>query len=159
LSDSVFVSVELGGRTVDVGTAYFTRRNTTVSTSFRYAEEYLARPGTYAIDPAMPLLKGNYAPAGLPGAFADCSPDRWGKNLISKTVRAKALRDGRTVPSVGDVDYLLGVSDLTRQGALRFRLEPEGQFLHPGLGVPKLIDLPRLLHAADGVGEDRIGPG
>lgn len=79
MSVSVFVSVELDGRTVEVGTAYFARRNTTVSTSFRYAEEYLARPGAHAIDPAMPLLKGNYAPAGLPGAFADCSPDRWGQ--------------------------------------------------------------------------------
>jgi serine/threonine-protein kinase HipA len=154
LSDSVFVSVELDGQTVEVGTAYFTRRNAMISTSFRYAEDYLARPGAYAIDPAMPLLKGNYVPAGLPGAFADCSPDRWGKNLISKTVRAKALREGRTAPSVGDVDYLLGVSDLTRQGSLRFRQEAEGQFLHPGLSVPKLIELPRLLHAADGVARD-----
>lgn len=154
MSDSVFVSVELNGQTVEVGTAYFTRRNTIVSTSFRYAEDYLARRGAYAIDPAMPLLKGNYAPAGLPGAFADCSPDRWGKNLISKAVRAKALREGRSAPSVGDVDYLMGVSDLTRQGALRFRQAPEGQFLHPGLTVPKLIELPRLLHAADGVARD-----
>ncbi|TDO68673.1 serine/threonine-protein kinase HipA [Kribbella sp. VKM Ac-2571] len=154
MSDPVFVSVEIGGETVEVGTAYFTRRNAVVSTSFRYAEDYLARPGAYAIDPGMPLLKGNYALAGLPGAFTDCSPDRWGKNLISKTVRAKALRDGRTAPSVGDVDYLLGVSDLTRQGALRFRQQPEGQFLHPGLTVPKLIELPRLLRAADGVARD-----
>lgn len=154
MSDSVFVSVELDGQTVEVGTAYFTRRNTVVSTSFRYAEDYLARPGAYAIDPAMPLLKGNYVLAGLPGAFADCSPDRWGKNLISKTVRAKALREGRTAPSVGDVDYLLGVSDLTRQGALRFRREPEEPFLHSGLSVPKLVELPRLLRAADAVARD-----
>lgn len=154
MTDPVFVSVDLDGRTVEVGTAYFTRRNNIVATSFRYAEGYLARPGAYAIDPAMPLLNGNYAPAGLPGIFADCSPDRWGKNLISKTVRAKALRDGRTAPSVSDVDYLLGVSDLTRQGALRFRQEPDGRFLHPGLTVPKLIELPRLLRAADGVARD-----
>ncbi|WP_405061434.1 type II toxin-antitoxin system HipA family toxin [Kribbella sp. NBC_01505] len=154
MSDSVLVSVELDGRTVEVGTAYFTYRQGVTSTSFRYAEEYLARPGAYAIDPAMPLLKGNYAPAGLPGAFADCSPDRWGKNLISKAIRAQALREARTVPSVGDVDYLLGVSDLTRQGALRFRQEADGDFLHQGLNVPKLIELPRLLRAADVVAQD-----
>ncbi|MFC9690311.1 type II toxin-antitoxin system HipA family toxin [Kribbella sp. NPDC056951] len=154
MSDAVFVSVELDGQTIEAGTAYFTRRQGMVSTSFRYSEDYLARPGAYAIDPAMPLLKGNYAPSGLPGAFADCSPDRWGKNLISKSIRVQALREGRTPPSTGDVDYLLGVSDLTRQGALRFRQEPAGQFVHPDLSVPKLIELPRLLRAADHVAQD-----
>lgn len=56
------MSVELDGQTVEAGAAYFTRRHGTVSTSFRYSEDYLARPGAYAIDPTMPLLKGNYAP-------------------------------------------------------------------------------------------------
>lgn len=154
MSDAVFVSVELDGQTVDAGTAYFTRRQGTVATSFRYSEDYLARSGAYAIDPTMPLLKGNYAPTGLPGAFADCSPDRWGKNLIAKSIRVQALHEGRTPPSTGDVDYLLGVSDLTRQGALRFRQEAAGQFLHPDLSVPKLIELPRLLRAADHVAQD-----
>jgi serine/threonine-protein kinase HipA len=154
VTETVFVSVDQGGQILEVGTAYFIRRNNVVSSSFRYDEKYLSRPGAYAIDPGMPLLKGNHVPGGMPGAFADCSPDRWGKNLISKTVRAKALQEGRTAPSVGDVDYLLGVSDLTRQGALRFRTEPDGEFLHPDLAVPKLIELPRLLHAADAVARD-----
>ena len=154
MSDTVFVAADLDGQTVEVGTAYFTRRNNVVSTSFRYDERYLSRAGAYTIDPVMPLSKGNHAPAGMPGAFADCSPDRWGKNLISKMVRIKAPRDGRTAPSVSDIDYLLGVSDLTRQGALRFRTERDGQFLDPGLTVPKIIELPKLLRAADAVARD-----
>lgn len=154
MSDAVFVAVDLDGRTVEVGTAYFTRRNNIVATSFRYDEQYMARPGAYAIDPAMPLAKGNHSAGRMPGAFADCSPDRWGKNLISKMVRVKALRDGRTAPLVSDIDYLLGVSDLTREGALRFRNEPDGKFLDPDLTVPKLVELPRLLRAADALAED-----
>ena len=154
MSDAVFVAVELGGQMVEVGTAYFSRRNNLVSTTFRYAESYLARTDAYAIDPLMPLVQGNHTMAGVPGAFADCSPDRWGKNLIAKMTRVQALRDGQTVPSVSEVDYLLGVSDLTRQGALRFRTEPEGRFLDPGLTVPKLVELPRLLHAADTLARD-----
>ena len=122
MTEAVYVATELNGRTVEVGRAYFTRRNNVLTTSFRYDEEYLARPGSYTLDPSMPLLEGNHTISGLPGAFADCSPDRWGKNLIAKMVRIKALRDSRTVPLVSDLDYLLGVSDLTRQGALRFRV-------------------------------------
>lgn len=154
MTDTVLVAVDMDGRPVEVGTAYFNRRNNVVTTAFRYDESYLARPGAYAIDPALPLLSGNYAPAGMPGAFADCSPDRWGKNLISKQLRANALRDGRTPPSISDVDFLLGVSDLTRQGALRFRTEPGGPFVDPDLTVPKIIELPKLLHAADAVARD-----
>jgi serine/threonine-protein kinase HipA len=154
LSDPVFVAVEIDGRVVEVGTAYFTRRGNSLSTAFRYDDQYLARPDAYAIDPAMPLSAGNHVVAGVPGAFADCSPDRWGRNLVTKLVRARALREGRTAPSVSEVDFLLGVSDLTRQGALRFRKDREGRFLDPDLTVPKMVELPRLLRAADAVESD-----
>ncbi|MFG1911778.1 type II toxin-antitoxin system HipA family toxin [Kribbella sp. NPDC048928] len=55
---------------------------------------------------------------------------------------------------MSDVDYLLGVSDLTRQGALRFRSSPDGPYLDPDLTVPKLVELPRLLQAADAAARD-----
>ncbi|HEY3509430.1 type II toxin-antitoxin system HipA family toxin [Kribbella sp. NPDC051137] len=154
MSDAVIVSVDLDGRPVDVGTAYFSRRRSVLSTTFRYDETYLARPDAYAIDPAMPLAQGNHTSSGMPGALSDCSPDRWGRNLIAKLVRLRALREGRTSPAVSDVDYLLGVSDLTRQGALRFRTSPDGPYLDPDLTVPKLVELPRLLQAADAAARD-----
>ncbi|WP_427888883.1 type II toxin-antitoxin system HipA family toxin [Kribbella sp. GL6] len=154
MSEPALVSVDLDGDTVKVGTAYFSRRRNILSTTFRYDETYLARTGAYAIDPAMPLTQGSHTIAGMPGALADCSPDRWGKNLIGKQVRLRALREGRTSPSVSDVDYLLGVSDLTRQGSLRFRTSPAGPYLDPDLTVPKLVELPRLLQAADAVARD-----
>jgi len=43
---------------------------------------------------------------------------------------------------------------VTRQGSLRFRAETDGEFLAEGGNVPKLIELPRLLRAADVVGRD-----
>ena len=66
MSDAVVVSVDIGGRPIDVGTAYFSRRRNVLSTTFRYDEEYLARPDAYAIDPAMPLVQRNH-PRGKPG--------------------------------------------------------------------------------------------
>jgi serine/threonine-protein kinase HipA len=154
MTEAVLVSVELAGRAADAGVAYFSRRRNVLSTTFRYDEEYLARRDAYAIDPAMPLMQGNHVFAGLPGSFADCAPDRWGKNLIAKRVLLQALLSGKTSPSISEIDYLLGVSDLTRQGALRFRVLPDGPYLDPDLTVPKLVELPRLLRAADKVARD-----
>lgn len=55
-----------------------------------------------------------------------------------------------------DRDYLLGVSDETRQGALRFKIEGNDEFQHPAPEVPKLIALPSLMHAASAVARDEV---
>ncbi|WP_205856828.1 HipA N-terminal domain-containing protein, partial [Phytoactinopolyspora endophytica] len=154
MTESVVVAVDIRGQPVDVGTAFFAWRRNSLATSFRYLDEFLRRKDAYAIDPSMPLVSGSHHLHGLPGALQDCSPDRWGKNLVKKKIRAQALAEGRTPPSVSDVDHLIGVSDLTRQGALRLRVEPDGPFLDPDLVVPKLVELPRLLRAADAVARD-----
>ena len=47
------------------------------------------------------------------------------------------------------MDYLLGVSDVARLGALRLRGTDHAEFQAPsGSGVPALIELPRLLRSA-----------
>lgn len=51
-------------------------------------------------------------------------------------------------------DYLLGVGDETRQGALRFKTDADDVFQHPSPEMPKLIALPALLHAANAVARD-----
>jgi serine/threonine-protein kinase HipA len=153
VTTSLLVYVDLDGQQVEVGTAYFTRRRSTSSMSFHYAQSYLGRKGAYAIDPALELFAGPQQIDGLPGAFADCSPDRWGKSLITKRLQALALRENRTAPSLADVDFLIGVSDLTRQGALRFKRNTNAPFLDPDLQVPKMVELPRLLSAADQVAD------
>ena len=138
-----------------VGEIFFTARaGRLVSSTFRYATNYLASPAAFAIDPALSLHAGPQNVSGLPGALQDCSPDRWGRNLITKQARATARAEHKTIPTLTDADFLLGVSDVTRQGALRFRAEPDGEFLAAGGNVPKLIELPRLLRAADVVGRD-----
>lgn len=142
------VAAELDGRTVDVGTAYFTQRRN-LTTSFRYHEDYLSRRDSYAVEPGLELFAGVHRSNRLPGAFADCSPDRWGKHLIAKKVQAEALQERRNPPTLNDIDFLIGVSDCTRQGALRFRSSNDGPFLAPDLRVPKMVELPRLLRAAD----------
>lgn len=154
MNGTLEVAVEIDGDTVLAGTAYLTQRGRAVSTAFVYERSYLARRDAYPLDPELPLYLGQQAVHGPVGAFSDCAPDRWGRNLIAKRLRAEALRGQKTPPTVTEIDYLTGVSDLTRQGALRFRFPGAPAFVHPDADVPKLIDLPKLLHASDAIARD-----
>jgi len=152
--DRLDVHIELDGRTHPAGTAYFVqRRGGPVATTFAYSPEYLANPTAISIDPNLPLVSGQQATDGMPGAFQDCAPDRWGRNLILKRSRNSVSTGGRT-PALNDADFLAGVSDITRQGALRFSLAGTVEFIDADLDVPKMIALPRLLNAVDRLADD-----
>lgn len=136
-----------------VGQAHLTRTRGQISTTFLYDAGYLANGGM-SLDPALPLVSGSQHQAGLVRAFADGAPDRWGRNLIEKAERGRAREEGRAPRRLDDLDFLLGVSDDTRQGALRFRLPGEDGFLGKPSSVPQLVSLPELLRAADEVASD-----
>ncbi|WP_291383746.1 type II toxin-antitoxin system HipA family toxin [Demequina sp.] len=147
------VWTEQDGRTRIVGQAHFTRMRGQVSTTFIYDAGYLA-DGGINIDPGLQLTSGSQHQSGLLRAFADSAPDRWGRNLIEKAERVRAREDGRTPRSLDDVDFLLGVSDDTRQGALRFGLPGHEEYVGRPSSVPRLISLPLLLRASDELASD-----
>jgi serine/threonine-protein kinase HipA len=157
LHDALEVHVDLGGVTVLAGRTQFHRsRGNLGATTFQYDHTYLERPSAYPLDPALPLVSGTQQTSGLPGAFADSAPDRWGRDLIKKRERALARQESRRPRDFDDADFLAAVSDATRQGAIRYRAggDPAGRFLDPGHDVPRLIRLPELLHAADTAARD-----
>lgn len=146
------VVIELAGDDVLTGRLYSHRRRGSESASFVYETAYLGRPDAYALDPALPLTQGTLqTTVGLLmfRAFADSAPDRWGRRLIARAERQRATA-GRTTPrSLGEIDFLLGVRDDLRQGAVRFRDPTTGRFLaDTDIGAPELADLPRLVEAA-----------
>jgi serine/threonine-protein kinase HipA len=148
-----------GESPVLTGMAYLRARRGQVSTDFSYGDTYQNDPRSWEFSVDLPMTSQRSHVPGLPGAFADCAPDRWGRSLITKRLRAEARAEHRTMPTITDIDYLLGVSDITRQGALRFSRRSDGdpQFLGPDPGIPKLIELPRLLQAADVITQDSDG--
>ena len=153
--DALDVHVELGGETLLAGRAQFNRRRGELSsTMFQYDTGYFAHPLAYEVDPRFGPYTGSQQAPGLPGAFADCAPDRWGRNLILKRERARALQEKRTQRTLDDIDYLAGVSDITRQGALRFRRDAQSTFLGPDHAVPKMVRLPALMRASEAVARD-----
>ena len=150
---SIDVTLAMGGRDILAGRAFLSSNRGRVTAVFRYDSGYLATEGAFPLDPALPLFEGSHAiQDGLPFAFADSAPDRWGRNLIRKRLQSVGPDGARR--EVTDIDYLLEVSDATRQGALRFTAaadSPGGTFLAAHADVPKLIELPRLLAASDRV--------
>jgi serine/threonine-protein kinase HipA len=147
MTDSVLVSVEIEGVTHPVGVVHVTETRGSITSVFSYEPSYLSLTGAYAIDPDLPLVSGNQVVrGGLPGALRDASPDRWGRNLIRKKLLAGD--SGHTARQIGEVDFLIGVSDETRQGALRFSQTPGGPYLDDTSLVPPLIELGRLRQAA-----------
>jgi serine/threonine-protein kinase HipA len=149
----VDVIVELGDSAVVAGRLWAHRRGTSESATFGYSTDYLARADSYALDPLLPLAQGQFqTPVGRPmfGAFTDCAPDRWGRRLINRDERNRAQAAGARQGSLAEIDYLLGVRDDLRQGALRFRDTATGAYLAAsGDGIPYLIGLGPLLAAAD----------
>lgn len=146
------VFVELAGETVPVGRLWSHRRGGSESMTFRYDDSYLARrPTAYALEPGLPLDAGSHQSGRLKifGAFSDSAPDRWGRRLIERNERLRARREGGE-RSLSELQFLLGVRDDLRQGALRFRYSGDDVFLAPDEdGVPPVIELGRLLGAAE----------
>ena len=153
----VEVFVDEVGTPLRVGDAYFTRSGRSVATTFAYDAGYLASKGRLKIDPAFELYSGNQYVGRMPGSFGDSAPDRWGRNLIARRERQLARQENRAARNLDEVDFLLGVNDETRQGALRFKAPGTDVFLSPDAEVPRLVDLPALLRASDEVAADDDG--
>lgn len=63
------------------------------------------------------------------GIFSDSCPDRWGRLLMKRREAVQARKEERKPRRLGESDFLLGVYDEARMGALRFSLEEDGVFL------------------------------
>jgi len=63
------------------------------------------------------------------GIFVDSMPDTWGRTLMKKRASQLVKTHGKTARVLYDIDFLLGVADTCRMGALRFKLDPDGPFL------------------------------
>jgi serine/threonine-protein kinase HipA len=153
------VYVDLEGTPRLVGRLWARMRKDRESATFEYDKTWLADPERFSLEPALTLGPGPYhAPAAKPlfGAIGDSAPDRWGRVLMRRAERRRADREGRTPRTVREIDYLLMVDDEARQGALRFAEREGGPFLaaHGAFKIPPLIELPRLLSAAEHVMND-----
>lgn len=150
----ICVYVDLNGQSHFVGYLWARQNKGRESAAFEYATEWLSNPQRFSLEPALNLGAGAFhtnAGHKIFGAIGDSAPDRWGRVLIGRAERQLARDESRPPRTIAELDYLLGVGDIARQGALRFCLEQGSPFL--GIGtvqqIPPLIELPRLLGAAE----------
>jgi serine/threonine-protein kinase HipA len=105
------------------------------------------------LDPRLGYFEGpQYPPSDSEtfGIFADASPDRWGRLLMRRRLE-REQRSGKAAKTLRlyESDYLLGVHDTFRVGALRLRLSDAGEFVdnRHGVAAPPFVEL-RALEAA-----------
>jgi serine/threonine-protein kinase HipA len=152
------IHVDLGGHVRRVGLARLNKVRGTETITFEYADGWLTDPDCFSIEPALTLTRGTFPlPPGqsLFGSIGDSAPDTWGRRLMQRAERRQANREHRAVRTLTESDYLLGVSDETRLGALRFRWVGDEVFqAPPRTGVPALIELGRLLQSTERILRD-----
>lgn len=120
--------------------------------SFEASAEWAAHPCHAKLDPDFSDYGGIQYPSGSKqnfGLFLDSSPDRWGRLLIKRREAVMSRIENRPRRHLTESDFLLGVYDNTRMGALRFKLDPEGDFLDNShsLATPPWASLRELEHA------------
>jgi len=120
--------------------------------SFEYDKNWLQSEKKRILDPDIEWYSGKQFPKGKEnfGLFLDSMPDRWGRTLMKRRAIQNAKVADKPVPNLYDIDFLLGVHDKTRMGALRFKLDPNGQFLDndASFSIPLWTSIRALQNAA-----------
>ena len=128
------------------------RKGTVVDVAFSYDSSWLAADDSFDVDPGLGRYEGDQRTrhGGLHGIFSDTAPDRWGRLLLERREAQAARREGRRARTLDEWDFLVGVSDELRMGALRFARPDDGEFLAVGSPtVPPTARLRELQHYAE----------
>jgi len=149
----VHIDLERYERPVPIGVLHRRQSGTGEIFSFEYDRTWLERPEAFAFDPDLVLAAGHQYPAPDRknfGIFLDSSPDRWGRVLMQRRENTRARHDHRKPRALTEWDFLLGVHDETRLGALRFRVAEDGPFIDSDteFAAPPLPSLPELQAAS-----------
>ena len=121
--------------------------------SFAFAEEWLGNTRCRMLDPELQLYGGRqYLADGKTnfGMFLDSTPDRWGRVLMERRESLKAQLENRSRNIMNETDFLLGVHDDTRMGAIRIKSNLDGDFLDNDSqwSAPPITSLAELEHAS-----------
>ena len=148
----VEVHVSLHGTDYRVGTLYRQAARDRESVTFEYHPDWLQYRDRFSLEPALATGNGVFHPGAgreMFGSIGDSAPDTWGRQLMQRAERRRASAEGRRPRTLHETDYLLGVSDISRLGALRFKVSGKAEFQAPTeTGVPGLVFLRQLLASA-----------
>lgn len=135
--------------------------------SFEYDQHWLGSEFSQSLDPDLQLYTGlqylseeknNF------GIFLDSSPDRWGRVLMKRREAIIARKEKRKEKTLMETDFLLGVYDEHRMGAIRFKESEAGPFLNnnkemaapPWTSIRQLEQAARIVEEEDSDSEEYI---
>jgi serine/threonine-protein kinase HipA len=106
--------------------------------SFEYDKDWIKSEQQLLLDPDIQFYSGPQYPNNKEnfGVFLDSMPDTWGRTLMKRRAAQKAKEKDEKAPTLYETDYLLGVYDESRMGALRFKTNPNGPFLDNSANNP-----------------------
>lgn len=113
---------------------------------FSYEARWARSELAFQLDPEIALAEGDFYPAESNfGVFMDSCPDRWGQVLMRRRELIEAKAAGRAARELTAWDFLCGVQDVTRMGALRFSAPGDEVFLAAeALAAPPVARLSEL---------------
>ena len=99
--------------------------------SFEYDKKWIKSKNQMLLDPDIQFYGGAQYPNNKEnfGVFLDSMPDTWGRTLMKRRAAQEATIAGKKAKTLYEIDYLLGVYDQSRMGALRFKTDLNGPFL------------------------------
>jgi len=128
---------------------------------FEYDKDWLKSDQVFLLDPEIGLYSGTQYPDKKDnfGVFMDSMPDTWGRKLMLRRAAQMSLIKGEPTPKLYEIDFLLGVHDISRMGALRFKLDPNGPFLDDNKDnpTPPITHLRELQASVKAYEEDEDG--
>lgn len=120
---------------------------------FSYDKGWISSQEQILLDPDIAWYRGQQYPNGKEnfGVFLDSMPDTWGRTLMKRRAALNAKEHLKPSPVLYDIDFLLGVHDLSRMGALRFKRDLEGDFLDndPVSPTPPWTNIRELQYGAE----------
>lgn len=127
--------------------------------SFEYDTAWLKTGQKFLLDPDISLFSGaQYSnQKDTFGIFLDSMPDTWGRTLMKRRAAQWARENNIKTPTLYDIDFLLGVYDASRMGALRFKTDPNGDFLdnNKTTPTPPWSSIRELQVAAENIEDDK----
>ena len=158
------MDVCLGKAENPLGRLIFVKDGPREFSQFAYSEEWLADNQFFNVSPDLSRQSG-YQLRKPPTkndtcfflALADTEPDAWGRRVIARAHAKARAKDG-SLAALTEADYLAGVDDLSRVGALRLRDESGHYLRSVSKGeppAPAFLELEKILLASRAVEDNK----
>jgi len=109
METETLVYIDLYGKPIKVGRLWSRMRKNRESSTFEYDENWLRNPYRFSREPALKLGPGPFYTTpdkSMFGAFGDSAPDRWGRLLMRRAERRRAIKANDTPHALQEIDRM-----------------------------------------------------